>query len=56
MSRIAGILSDQPAETRERLLTRMLQVFTENGVSSSVIHETCSLHGAVHRLRALNDG
>ena len=42
MSRIAGILSDQPAETRERLLTRMLQVFTENGVSSSVIHETCS--------------
>lgn len=42
MSRIAGILSDQPAETRERLLTRMLQVFTETGVSSPMIHETRS--------------
>jgi len=32
MSRIAGIVSDHPGETRERLLSQMLQVFTETGV------------------------
>ena len=39
MSRIAGIVSDHGAETRERLLAEMLQVYTETGLPSHVVHE-----------------
>lgn len=51
MSRIAGLMSDRPAEERERLLTRTLEVFSEerraNGGASQPSRLTPSARGNV---------
>ncbi|MGE0683409.1 MAG: asparagine synthetase B [Candidatus Binatia bacterium] len=42
MSRIAGIMSEYPSERREHLLTQMLQVYAETGLSYPVRYENRS--------------